>query len=91
MKFSTVAEAFNFYRTKTVEEMETRAKAIGAEIDSNADADVEALNIELKGIKEARDDAESRSAVKKTLSFFEGMDTKPQKKTFDAETVLDTE
>ena len=91
MKFSTVAEAFNFYRTKTVDEMETRAKAIGAEIDSNADADVEALNIELKGIKEARDDAESRSAVKKTLSFFDGMDTKPQKKTFDAETVLDTE
>ena len=91
MKFTTVAEAFNFYRTKTVEEMETRAKAIGAEIDSNADADVEALNIELKGIKEARDNAETRSEAKKTLSFFEGMDTKPQKTSFDAETVLDTE
>ena len=91
MKFTTVAEAFNYYRTKTVEEMETRAKAIGAEIDSNADADVEALNIELKGIKEARDNAETRSEAKKTLSFFEGMDTKPQKTSFDAETVLDTE
>ena len=91
MKFTTVAEAFNFYRTKTVEEMETRAKAIGTEIDSNADADVEALNIELKGIKEARDNAETRSEAKKTLSFFEGMDTKPQKPSFDAETVLDTE
>jgi len=91
MNFKTVAEAFNFYRTKTVEEMETRAKAIGKEIDSNADADVDALNIELKGIKEAREEAETRSSVKKTLSFFEGMDTKPEKKSFDPETVIETE
>ena len=91
MKFNTVAEAFNYYRTQSVEDMQKRAAAIGAEIDSNADADVEALNIELKGIKEARDNAEARSDVKKTLSFFEGGDMKPQKRSFDAETVLDTE
>ena len=72
MKFNTVAEAFNYYRTQSVEDMQKRAAAIGAEIDSNADADVEALNIELKGIKEARDNAEARSDVKRTLSFFEG-------------------
>jgi len=91
MKFNTVAEAFNYYRTQSVEDMQKRAAAIGAEIDSNADADVEALNIELKGIKEARDNAETRSEAKKTLSFFEGSDMKPQKRSFDAETVLDTE
>ena len=91
MKFNTVAEAFNYYRTQSVEDMQKRAAAIGAEIDSNADADVEALNIELKGIKEARDNAEARSDVKRTLSFFEGGDMKPQKGSFDAETVLDTE
>lgn len=91
MKFNTVAEAFNYYRTQSVEDMQKRAAAIGAEIDSNADADVEALNIELKGIKEARDNVEARSDVKRTLSFFEGGDMKPQKRSFDAETVLDTE
>ena len=91
MKFNTVAEAFNYYRTQSAEDMQKRAAAIGAEIDSNADADVEALNIELKGIKEARDNAEARSDVKRTLSFFEGGDMKPQKRSFDAETVLDTE
>ena len=91
MKFNTVAEAFNYYRTQSVEDMQKRAAAIGAEIDSNADADVEALNIELKGIKEARDNAEARSDVKRTLSFFEGGDMKPQKRSFDVETVLDTE
>jgi len=91
MKFNTIAEAFNYYRTQSVDDMQKRAAAIGAEIDSNADADVEALNIELKGIKEARDNAEARSDVKRTLSFFEGGDMKPQKRSFDAETVLDTE
>ena len=91
MKFTNVAEAFNYYRTQSVEDMQKRAAAIAAEIDSNADADVEALNIELKGIKEARDDAESRSAVKKTLSFFEGADMKPQEKTFTAENVYESD
>ena len=51
MNFKTIAEAFNFYRTKTVEEMEKRAQEIGAEIDKNPDADIAALNIELSGIK----------------------------------------
>ncbi len=91
MKFNTVAEAFNYYRTQSVEAMQTRAAAIGAEIDSNADADVEALNIELKGIKEARDNAETRSEAKKTLSLFEGSDLKPQKRSFDADTIYETE
>lgn len=89
MKFKTVAEAFNFYRTKTVDEMIKRAAEIGAEIDSNPDADVDALNIELRGIKEARENIETRSEAKKTLSFFEGM-KKPVEKSFDAETVFDT-
>lgn len=89
MKFTNKAEAFNFYRTKTVEEMQTRAAEIGREIDSNADADLDALNIELAGLKEARENAETRSNAKKTLSFFEGMDTKPV--SFNADTVLDTE
>lgn len=61
MKFTNVAEAFNFYRNKTIEELEQRAQAINAEIDSNAEADIEALNIELRGIKEARENIELRS------------------------------
>lgn len=62
MKFKTVAEAFNHYRNMTVEQMESRAAAIGTEIDTNAEADIEALNIELRGIKEAKANLESRSA-----------------------------
>lgn len=90
MKFNTVAEAFNYYRTQSVEDLQKRAAAIGKEIDSNPEADVEALNVELKGIKEARDNAETRSEVKKTLTYFEGSDMKPQEK-LTAENVLDSE
>ncbi len=91
MKFNTVAEAFNYYRTQSVDAMQKRAAEIGREIDTNADADVEALNTELKGIKEARDNAEARSDAKKTLSLFESGDMTPQKRAFDADTIYDTE
>ena len=91
MKFNTVAEAFNYYRTQSVEDMQKRALEIGKEIDSNADTDVAALNIELKGIREAKENAETRSDVKKTLSFFEGSDMRPQKRDFDAETIYESE
>ena len=91
MKFNTVAEAFNYYRTQSIEDMQTRAAEIGKEIDSNAEADVEALNIELRGIKEAKENVETRSEVKRTLSLFEGSDMRPQRGSFDAETVLDSE
>jgi len=78
MTFNTVAEAFNFYRTQSVEDLQKRAAEIANEIDNNADANIDALNTELKGIKEARDNAETRSEAKKTLSLLEGSNMKPQ-------------
>ena len=89
MKFKTVAEAFNFYRTKTVEEMQTRAAQIANEIETNENADIDALNIELSGIKEARDNAESRSAAKRTLSVLESMNTE-RRDAFNAENVFES-
>ena len=61
MKFKTVAEAFNHYRNMDIAALEARAQAINQEIDTNAEADIEALNIELRGIKEARENIELRS------------------------------
>ena len=63
MKFKTVAEAFNHYRNMSVAELEQRTKEIQTQIDTDAAADIEALNIELRGIKEARDNIELRSAA----------------------------
>lgn len=62
MKFKTVAEAFNHYRNMSVAEIEQRAKEIQTQIDTDAEADIEALNIELRGLKEARENIEIRSA-----------------------------
>ena len=88
MKFTSEAEAFNFYRTQSVEAMQTRAAQIATEINGNADADIEALNVELRGIKAARENVESRAEAKRTLSVLDTMKT--DAKTFDVDTVLDT-
>lgn len=61
MKFKTVAEAFNYYMGKGIGEIEARAAAIKAEIDSNANADINSLNIELEGLKQAKLNIEERS------------------------------
>lgn len=77
MKFKTVAEAFNHYRSMTVVQMESRAAEIGKEIDTNADADIEALNIELRGIKEAKANLEMRSAQQpQNLNIITGTEPK---------------
>ena len=77
MKFKTVAEAFNYYRNKSVADLEARAKEINNIIDTDANADIEALNIELRGIKEARENIELRSADQAAgLNMITGRDLK---------------
>lgn len=75
MKFKTVAEAFNHYRTMDVADMEKRAKEIDGIITSDANADIEALNIELRGIKEARENVELRNSMGQTLNLITGTNT----------------
>lgn len=53
MKFKTVAEAFNFYKGKTLEEIEKRAAEIKQTIATDPAADVDALNIEAEGMEQA--------------------------------------
>lgn len=72
MKFKTVAEAFNYYRTQSIEAMEKRAQEINQAIDSDPNVDIEAFNIELRGIKEARENAELRQS--QTMTKVAGVD-----------------
>jgi len=92
MKFNTVAEAFNYYRSKTVKELEERAAAINADIDSNPNADIEAYNIELRGIKEAKENIELRSAGQAAgLNLVTGRNLKGEEpKTFKGDDVAAT-
>lgn len=95
MKFKTVAEAFNYYRSFTNEQLEKRAQEVKGMIETDPDVDITALNIELTGIAQAKDnnnenaaDAQQRSAA--GFNVITGAGTAPQAKTFTADTVADT-
>lgn len=62
MKFKTVAEAFNHYMNSSIADIEKRAKEIKQIVDTDPNADIQALNIELDGLKEAKANLEQRSA-----------------------------
>ena len=55
MKFKTIAEAFNHYRTAALEDIERRAAEIKTLIDTDASADIESLNIEIGGLRQAKE------------------------------------
>ena len=63
MKFNTSAEAFNHYRTSTLEEIECRAAEIKNIVATDATADVDALNIELEGLSQAKQNVQSLSLI----------------------------
>lgn len=60
MKFTNVAEAFNFYRNSTIGEIEKRAGEIKGTIDTDANADITTLNIELSGLHQAKENAQTK-------------------------------
>lgn len=68
--FKDKAEAFNHYRTIPVEQIEQRAAEIEELINTDANADIGSLNIELLGLKDAKANIEQRAAMKDTLKSF---------------------
>lgn len=60
MKFNSVADAFNHYRTATVEEIEKRAAEIKGTIESDPEADVTSLNVEIQGLEQAKRNAHEK-------------------------------
>lgn len=61
MKFKTIAEAFNHYMNSSIQDIEKRAAEIKALVDTDANADIASLNIELEGLKQAKANVEQRS------------------------------
>lgn len=70
MKFKTIAEAFNHYRNATLEEIERRAAEIKGTIETDAEADVTTLNIELSGLKQAKENIQQQAAGGSQRSAF---------------------
>ncbi len=70
MKFKTIAEAFNHYRNATLEEIERRAAEIKGTIETDAEADITTLNIELSGLKQAKENIQQQAAGGSQRSAF---------------------
>ncbi len=91
MKFKTIAEAFNFYKDYTADQLEQRAAEIKGLIERDANVDINALNIELMGIKEAKENLASKQPETRgaAMNLITGQ-SQGAKPIFDAETVFDT-
>ncbi|NWO14676.1 MAG: phage major capsid protein, partial [Virgibacillus sp.] len=64
MNFKTVQEAFNHYRNSTLEEIETRAAQIKGTIDTDPEADIAAINIEIEGLNQAKKNIQEKETNK---------------------------
>jgi HK97 family phage major capsid protein len=64
MKFTSVQEAFNYYRNASLEEIETRAAQIKGTIDNDPDADIMSINIEIEGLNQAKQNLKDKQAGK---------------------------
>ena len=63
MEFKNVNEAFNYWNGKSLTEIETRANEIKNEIETNPDVNIRALNIELTGLNEARENKTEKAGA----------------------------
>lgn len=60
MKFKTIAEAFNYYRNFSIENIEKRAAQIKGEINTDPNADIVSLNIEIEGLNQAKENIKEK-------------------------------
>lgn len=72
MKFNSLQEAFNYYNSQTVEQMESRAAQIKGTLDSDPDADVTYLNMEFDGLKQALSNAKEKQTSAPAAAASEG-------------------
>lgn len=92
MKFKTVAEAFNYYRNHTNEQLEKRADEIARMIETDESVDIQSLNIELTGIAQAKrnnDEKSEKPERRSAFSLISGRDSAPE--SFTADNVLESE
>lgn len=73
MKFKNVAEAFNYYRNHSVADIEKRTAEIGNLINTDPNIDIQELNIELEGLKQAKENIEERSQGTQQFNPITGM------------------
>lgn len=73
MKFKNIAEAFNYYRNHSIADIEKRTAEIGNLINTDPNIDIQELNIELEGLKQAKENIEERSQGNQQFNPITGM------------------
>ena len=73
MKFKSIAEAFNYYRNQNIADIEKRTAEIGNLINTDPNIDIQELNIELEGLKQAKENIEERSQGSQQFNPITGM------------------
>ena len=63
MKFKTIAEAFNHYREASLEEIERRAAEIKGTIETDPNADIMSLNMEISGLNQAKQNIKDKQGA----------------------------
>lgn len=92
MKFNTVAEAFNFYKNNTNEQLEQRANEINHMIETDENVDIQALNVELTGIAQAKRNNDEKAQKPETRSRFSLIGSRDDApKSFNADNVFESE
>lgn len=92
MKFNTVAEVFNFYKNHTNDQLEARANEINHMIETDENVDIQALNVELTGIAQAKrnnDEKAQKPEKRSAFSLIGSRDDAP--KSFNADNVFESE
>ena len=73
MKFKNIAEAFNYYRNHNIADIEKRTAEIGNLINTDPNINIQELNIELEGLKQAKENIEERSQGNPQFNPITGM------------------
>ena len=73
MKFKNIAEAFNYYRNHSIADIEKRTAEIGNLINTDPNINIQELNIELEGLKQAKENIEERSQGSPQFNPITGM------------------
>ena len=73
MKFKNIAEAFNYYRNHNIADIEKRTAEIGNLINTDPNINIQELNIELEGLKQAKENIEERSQGTQQFNPITGM------------------
>lgn len=91
MAFNTIADAFNYWNGKPVQEIERRAQELKATIETDPNVDIKQMNIELTALNQVKDNAADKAkAAQQQQTDPEARSLKPYRmsiETIDPETV----